>query len=459
VDILRPIVSSFTWNAYLRRDGYDLRPLRSFLNDSQYYPLEKLHQLQLERLRSLIVFAARENDFYRERFRTIGFDPGDLRTLGDFSALPILTKDDIRGSLGQCLSRGFDRERTIAKRTGGSTGVPVRIRMDYRAMSWKKAATERHNRWAGLVPGPRLAALWGDTSAPLSWRERLRNNLTGRVTYLDTLEFDEKNIEHFLSAVRRGRPPILMGHAHSLYRLALYVRDVGLEDISFDGVISTAMGISAEERRTVEDVFRTRVYDRYGCEELSLIASQCEVSSGMHIFSEGVLVESIGQGEGRPGKLIVTDLLNHAMPLIRYEIGDYAILSNALCSCGRGLPLIAQVVGREADFLYRRDGVPVFGISILDTFAIHIPGIKQVQIRQDFLDRVDFTVVPDESFNDDSLRLLRVAVDEVFGVNMQHTVRLARSIAQTIGGKFRFSICNLTDDEIERGKVRGQYAR
>lgn len=453
MDLMKQVVSRVTWDAYLRRDGYSLGALRRKLNESQYETAARLQALQLDRLKALLKFAAENNEFYRRRFSELGFDPRDIVRLDDLNQLPVLTKDEIRESLSRRLSDGFDKDRTIAKRTGGSTGVPVHVWIDYEAGGWKKAAVERHNRWAGLEPGDRMAAVWGDTSAPMRPRERLRNALTARVVFLDTLKFDDESIDRFLAAVRRNRTPILMGHGHSLYRLALYVRDSGVWNVCFRGVISTAMGISDEERKVVEETFHTRVFDRYGCEELSIIASQCELVNGMHIFAEGLIVESIDQSERRPGKLVITDLLNYAMPLIRYEVGDYGVLSRESCPCGRGLPMLEKVAGREADFLYRTDGIPVFGISVLDTFAIHIPGIKQVQIRQETLGRLDFTVVPDREFGQTSLAVLRRQIDQVFGPEMEHTVRVAERVEQTASGKYRFSICNLSREEIERAKA------
>lgn len=443
MDPLKPLVRHLTHDLYLRRDGYRLGRLRVELARSQFLSEDEIRARQLARLKELVAFAWRENEFYRRRFQDHGFEPGDLRELSDLARLPVLTKDEVRRELVGSLSRGYTRETTLHKRTGGSTGVPLHCFLDHPAAAFKKAATERHNAWAGLVPGERLAALWGDTEKPLPWKERMRNRLTDRAVFLDTLRFEPGRIEAFLGRVRRLRPPVLLGHAHSIYQLARYARARSIADLPFRSIITTAMVLSEGERREIEEVFGAPVFNRYGCEELSLIASECPAHDGLHILAEGLYVELAGEDGPGPRPLVITDLVNRAMPFLRYEIGDLAIAAEGRCPCGRGLPRLREVCGRAADFLYTPDGIPVFGISILDTFTIHLPGIKQAQIVQDHYDHLDFHVVRDEGFSEESLARLRGDVRRIFGERMRYDVHFTDAIPQTERGKYRFSICRI----------------
>jgi phenylacetate-CoA ligase len=446
MDILKPVVAHFTYDAFLRRDGYRLRDPRRDLAASQYFSADELQALQRERLKRLLTAAHATNAFYQRRFDACGFEPGDFRSFADLARLPILTKDEIRTQLAGHLSAGYRAEDVVPKRTGGSTGVPLRVSIDVDAVAVKKAATERHDGWAHRHPGDRLAAVWGDTSGPRPWRERLRNALSARAFYLDTLRFEPAAIDAFVARIRRWRPPVLMGHAHSIYRLAEHLRERGIADIGFRSVITTAMVLTDTERRTIETVFRAPVFNRYGCEELSIIASECEAHRGLHIFAEGLYVELDGEREDEPRRLIITDLLNRAMPLIRYEVGDLGIAEAGTCPCGRALPRLREVSGRSADFLFTPDRVPVFGISILDTFVIHIPGIKQCQIVQDRYDHLDIYVVRDVGFTDESLSRLGRNVVQIFGERMRFDVHPVAAIALTERGKYRFSICRIEEE-------------
>jgi len=448
MDLLKPIVKHLTFDLFMRRDGYRVDSYVKELDSSQYLSAEQVRRIQLQKLVSLLSFCRDNNEFYSERLSQTGFDPAAIRSLGEVSKLPILTKDDIRSAGDALFSRGYSRDSTVHNRTGGSTGVPLHTYMDYPAVSFKKAATLRHNAWANLRPGDRLAAVWGDTDKPQPFRTRLRNILTDRAIYLDTLTFDKPHLARFVADIRTHRPPVLMGHAHSIYRFAEYVQSASIEDISFDGIITTAMVLSDVERGTIESVFRAPVFNRYGCEELSIIASECEAHDGMHICSEGLYVEVLEETTSQPGKLIITDLVNYAMPMIRYEIGDYAVTQTGACACGRSLPRLKSVVGRTADFLYTPEKKPVFGISILDTFVIHIPGLKQVQIVQDRFDHLDFYVVRDVNFTETTLALLQKNITDIFGRQMVADIHFVEQIAQTERGKFRFSICNIPPEQL-----------
>jgi phenylacetate-CoA ligase len=451
MDLLKPLVRHVTYDLYFRRDGYRLGAYRRELAASQYQSSDELEAARLRRLREVLAAAFAGSPFYRRRFRECGFEPADLRSFSDLRTLPLLTKEDIRNHLFPSPLPGYTEENTVHKRTGGSTGIPLHVRMDYPAASFKLAATERHNSWAGLRPGERIAAVWGDTDRRLPWKNRIRSVLTDRAVYLDTLKFEPVRIDAFLAEVERRRARVLCGHAHSVFRLAEHVRSRGPFDLRLRSVITTAMVLTSAERKTIEEVFCAPVFNRYGCEELSIIASECEAHCGMHVFAEGLHVELIEDGDDLPRKLVITDLVNRAMPLIRYEIGDYGRAGGTGCPCGRRLPLLTEICGREADFLYAPDGSRVFGISVLDTFMIHIPGFKQVQIVQDAVDHLEFHVVRDGACSEDSLVLLRRDVEQVFGPRMRYDVRFVERIAQTERGKYRFSICRIGDDTARPG--------
>lgn len=448
MDILDLVVRLVTYDAYLGRDGYPVQKHRRELRRSQFLPAVQLRDLQLRTLRQIVSHAFDNNPFYRDRFTRAGFHPSDLKSLSDLAGLPLLTKDDIRSGLSGSFSRGYTPDNSLHKRTGGSTGVPVHVYIDKAAWGRKRAAVERHDGWAGWRPGLRMAAVWGNTTKRPPWRARLRNTLSSRACYLDTLQFTEARLENFVAYLRRARPPLLFGHAHSVYRLAEYVDSLKGPPIRFRSVITTAMTLSPGERARIEEVFASPVFNRYGCEELSIIASECDQHSGLHVFAEGVFLEYLDPpAPGLPHPLVVTDLLNHAMPLIRYEIGDLAIPADKPCPCGRGLPLLSEVSGRTADFLYTPEGKPVFGISILDTFVIHIPGIRQAQIVQDRLNHIRIRLVRDAGFNDDTLTRLGQAVVEIFGPGMKWDAEFVDSIGTTAAGKYRFSICEIPGSE------------
>src|SRR5262249_31869618 len=149
-------------------------------------------------------------------------------------------------------------------------------------------------------------------------------------------------------------------------------------DVRPSGIVSTAMPLHDWQRTVTEEVFGVPATNRYGCEEVSLIACECEKHRGLHVAAESVLTEVEADG-----KLLVTDLSNAAMPLVRYRIGDVVRSTDRGCECGRGLPLIESIEGRDADYVVTPSGALISGISLTENFALHITGAAQVQIVQE----------------------------------------------------------------------------
>jgi phenylacetate-CoA ligase len=168
----------------------------------------------------------------------------------------------------------------------------------------------------------------------------------------------------------------------------------------------------------------------------------------LHINTDHVYVEIVDDKgaavePGKMGRVIVTDLINYAMPFIRYEIGDYAVVSAETCSCGRNMPLLEKVVGRVADFLITKELTKVAGVSLIERTLTKIQGVKQMQIIQNSLDDIMVNIVPDEKYSQETDRMIVHELQSVFkGTTID--IKKCRSIAQDGNGKYRFSICNVT---------------
>jgi len=147
--------------------------------------------------------------------------------------------------------------------------------------------------------------------------------------------------------------------------------------------------------------------------------------------------------------LLVTDLTNRAMPLIRYQIGDVVEPSERVCPCGRGLPLIERIEGREADYVLTPAGRLISGISLTENFALHIPGAAQVQIVQESLTALRIRLVPDDQFGDASRATITALVEETFGTGVRIEVELVDAIPQEPSGKYRFCISKVARAHLE----------
>jgi phenylacetate-CoA ligase len=424
-----------------------------YLEQTQFDPPEIIRVRQLAALKVTLTHAWETVPYYRAAWRKAGVHPSDVKALADLEAFPILTKQDIRRHEKALVSSAFEVSKLRVKRTSGSTGVPLNIRIDEPAVQWKTACTIRSDHWSGYRLGQRVAKVWGNPEyLQFGWKGRLRNFFFDRAVYLDTLNLTEERIAVFAAQIRRQRPGLIFGHAHSLYLLACSLRKLKIDDIRPSGIISTAMLLHDWQRTVIERLFDCPVTNRYGCEEVSLIASECELHRGLHVNCDSVFTElpkpSDDHGDGA-GPLLLTDLSNRAMPLIRYQVGDVVVGSSRTCRCGRGLPMLERIEGREADYVLTPSGSLISGISLTENFALLIHGAAQVQIVQESVEQLLIRLVPDESFGDASYRQIANLVEETFGPTVRFEVELVDAIPQEASGKYRFCISKIAREHLQ----------
>jgi len=368
-------------------DARELRYLREF-EASQFLPADELADLQRRRLAALLEHAYWQCPFYRERFDRAGLVPSDIRTPADLAALPPLEKRDIQEQRDRLVARNWPRTDLLPNQTGGSTGSPLAFFLSRDRLHSRAAATLRHNRWAGWDVGDKAAMLWGaPRDVPSArWKNRLRNLLLDRQLFLDTGHVTEQRLAEFHTALQRFRPKIMLAYAGSIVLFARYLQARGVPAYQPTAIVTSAEVLEPAQRTLVEETFGCPVFNRYGCREVSVIASECPWHQGLHTMAEGLYVEVVRGAQpaaaGELGSILVTDLLNQAMPLIRYRIGDTGAWAAGACGCGRSLPRLERVAGRVTDFLVGADGRLVSGVFLATYLVAQRPSLGQVQIEQ-----------------------------------------------------------------------------
>lgn len=431
------------------RTGAPLLRAWAELEATQWMPEPVLRERQWRRLLDLITFAYEHNDFYHARLDACGLTPARLHTEKDLAEIPILSKEEIRSQGSRLISRGFDVRMLMKAKTGGSTGKPLELFFPEEVSQLRNASGRRHKRWSGWEVGEPVGAVWGNPPHATTPWKRLRQWMLSPIVYVDTMSITTQSVVQFARDWVAVRPTLLFGHAHSVYILATMVQDLGIDAIRPTGIITSSMMLLPHERALIEHVFDVKVCDTYGCEEVGLIASECERHEGLHVNTDQLWVEVLREdgspaGPAERGLVVITDLLNRAMPLIRYRVEDLAETAERPCSCGRGLPMLRAVCGRVADFLKRRDGSRVAGVSLIENSLTKIPGIDQMQIVQEAIGEIRLRIVASHTFTPAHRQELIGYFEEVFPGARVEVEQLA-SIAPEPNGKYRFSICRIPD--------------
>ncbi|HOX25965.1 MAG TPA: phenylacetate--CoA ligase family protein [Candidatus Krumholzibacteria bacterium] len=430
----------------------------SYLRDlerSQWLEPAELAELQVRRLRELLTHAGMQSIYWRRVFAEAGFDPAGVRDVTDLRRLPTLDKRGLQSHHEEMRAPGH-AGRLIPDKTGGSTGEPVRFDLDERRFYYRRAVEIRHDRWTGWDVGDKAAYFWGhrrDVARPASRLTRLRLKVMDRRIVLDTSSITADAMERFRRRLLEHDPAIYVGYANALYLYARFLQKRGGDYQRPRSIVSSAEFLAPERREVIESVFGCRVYDRYGSRETGLVASECGRGDAMHVAGESVLVEILrpdgaAASPGERGRVVVTDLMNHGMPLIRYEIRDMAEAVAVTCACGRGLPRLRMAGGRVTDFLLARDGRIVSGASLTIFLAANAPGVAQAQLVQRTRDEVRIRVVPGEGYGPQTREWLLRELPRYFGEEMSFGVDEVAEIPLAASGKHRFSVCELDPTEL-----------
>ena len=445
MDRLLGKIAYFCWD--LKEGGVRLSEMRKLQAAARWSP-QQLHQWQEQRLTKLVRHAERTSPWYRKIITQLQLNTQGTITLDDLQRCPVTRKLDIRDHTDEFISSDFAKENLVRAKTGGSTGVSLNLFFDHHCQKLRNGAQLYADSFSGWTPGSRIAAIWGNPPIAKTFKQKLRAFLLERMIYLDTMDLNPQSMGQFVQRWKAFKPDMIFGHAHSIYLFAKYLAEQNIKDLRPRGIVATSMMLLDHERQLIEQVFDCPVSNRYGCEEVGLIAVECEQHQGMHINSPHIILECLDDNDqpvapGEPGKLVITDLNNFGMPLIRYRVEDVGVLSQRQCSCGRTTPLLERLEGRVADFLKKPDGGNVAGVSLVERTLTKVPGIEQMQLVQEDLYELIINRVKGSEYTPESDQLLIREFREVFDERIALSIRDVNTIPQEKSGKYRFSICKI----------------
>ncbi len=398
-----------------------LRYLREF-ERTQFLSAEEIRELQYQRLKKMLHHAYQQCPYYRQRFNEVGLHPSDISKLEDLSNLPSLEKSDIQKHQAEMIAGNWPKNDLIRDQTGGSTGQPISFVMNKQRYESRVAAAWRHDAWAGLEVGNRTAYVWGAARDIPSnnWKSRLRGRLLGGQLWLDTAYITEEKMLEFDAALKAFRPRSIVAYANGISILARFFRAQGITPFQPHSIITSAEVLTPENRELVKNVFGCPVFNRYGSREVSVIASECKSHDGLLTMAEGLYVEIVKNGQsvsaGETGEILITDLLNYGMPMIRYRIGDMGSWVDGPDGSGRNLPRLKTVEGRVTDFVVGSDGRLVSGVFLATYVVANRPSLGSVQLRQDTPGVLLYRIMRGSDFREsEDLEYLQVATREYLG--------------------------------------------
>ena len=440
------------------RYGADTEMLVDEALERDHWTADQWRDWQSERLRAVLRRAAERVPYYREQWLARGARPQDYESLENW---PILDKQVVRANPKAFLADDCDYRNMVSEHTSGSTGTPLDLWWSHATTrAWYGLFEARWRRWHGVDRRDRWGMLGGQRVVPAGTRKPpfWVWNAGLNQLYMSVYHMSGDSMAAYLDAIRRYRLRYLWGYTSALFQLACVANESGIS-IPLQVVITNAEPLFEFQRDAISQAFQCPVRETYGMAEIVTAASECEHGS-LHLWPEVGIVETMDHGShapaGTPGDLVATGLFNADMPLIRYRTGDRVTLQaeGRTCACGRLLPVLTAVEGRVDDVVVTSDGRLLGRLDPL--FKTGLP-IREAQIIQRQLGRLEVRFVPASDFTDSDLKALQNRFRDFLGP-MHLTFLSVAEIPKDQCGKFRSVISTVGSSPSHEGGRAAEYA-
>ena len=429
--------AGIVWPAVAAAGPQGLRDLLKQLDYSQWFSAGELRDYQLGQLQVLLRHARVTVPYYAKSFAGLDLDDLDW---GGFASLPRLGRPELQERFAALRSRASPGSHgtPVEGQSSGSTGTPIRFLRTAASQFFWQALTVREHLWHQRDFSGKLAAIrvrvenkclpnWGSPVASIY--------PTGPAAALNV----RTDVSEQLDWLLQEDPDYLITHASNLGALAeLSLRKaIRLPRLRQARTFSEALRPTLRE--TVRAAWGVEIADVYSCEEAGYIALQCPQHEHYHVQAENLIVEVL-DADGKPcapgetGEVVLTTLHNFAMPLIRYRLGDYAEFGDP-CSCGRGLPVLRRIHGRQRNMLRLPDGRQLWP-SFPSSLWLEVAPVERFQVIQRSVRDVEVNYVMSRNLTTDEETRLAAALTARLGFAFRFDWQRREHLESTRGGKF-----------------------
>ena len=441
-------LAASAWGCYLRWWRYSKKTevlVRQTL-ERDHWSEEDWKHYREDSLDHLLDRAVKQVPYYRNQWN-------ERRRKGDQSSWhylenwPILTKETVRKNNDLFLAVDCNPRKLYVDHTGGTTGTPLSIYESRETVQhWYAMYEARIRRWHHVSWQDRWAIFGGQMVVPLNqknppfWVE----NKALHQLYLSTFHISPQNVPEYIRKINEFKPTHIVVYPSSATEFALEVIRQGASLWRPEVIFSNAEPLSDNQRKNISTAFNCQVINTYGMGEIAFGASECE-HFNLHAWPDSGILEVVDENgqkarDGEPGSFIMTGLTNNDFPLIRYEIGDRGTSERwQKCDCGRSLPVLHQIEGRNSDMLITADGRKVYWLNPVFTNL----KITQAQIIQEELDSIRVIVVPANGFGVEDTEIILSRLHDRVGSTAKIIVDQVDSIPRGKNGKFKPVISKL----------------
>jgi len=445
--VFRRSLSKWVTSAHAGIRGTDCSAEFAHLRRLEWTDEQGIRAWQGRRLRDRLEIWSQRIPFYRQHLsqeaarldRPVSTLLDEMAHSGCLNHLPYMDKAAIRAAGSDLEVEGADRRHLRRNHTGGSTGEVLHFLQNRTDERWMHAGVRLWREMLGLHAHCRTAQIWGasiEASTAGDARARLIRWLL-HTQFHSTYGLSRERRREVVSAIHAFQPELLIGYPSSLSAFLPDVLELSKPRFpTLQAIWSASETLLPGMREDLQAGFGAPVFNNYGSREFGPLAMECPAHEGLHLLEGTYLFEFLPVAEGL-SEIIVTDLKNDVMPLIRYRTGDLAQGDPIPCSCGRGFRLIRGLEGRTFDLIRGADGEVVTG-TFWTLLLRSRPGVRRFQVVQE--DWKDFVIRLECSaeFQPAALEFYRDQIQLQFHSPVRVEFRLDDPIQMLGSGKFRF---------------------
>lgn len=433
------LVSIYGLLIYVQRYGKTYRRYLKLYSARDYSSCKKNRDYQDREFLRLLHYAVRHSAFYKEFYKEVKLT--DIKTVKDITKLPVLTKEIFKANLNRIYT--IPAGKGIELHTGGTTGVPISIRIRRGDLQKRMAYLDAFKLEYGFRSNKMRCARFSarniiaeKTSDHVFWRD----NYISRQRFYSIHHLTRENMDYYIDNLNDYRPEAIEGLVSAIYQLARYILDNGIVmKYTPKAVFTTSETVLPLHREIIEMVFRCPLRDQYASNDGAPFIKQCRFGSYHENLDTGVF-EHIETLQGV--KLLVTSFFSYATPLIRYDIEDYIRRADRRdCPCGACHPVIAGIEGRSNDFLTTKTRGNI-GQVTLSLLVSELPGaFEQLQLIQVSSNLIRVKVVMKEGTRMEEYQsLLQDKLGSYLGQGIEFAVERVDYIERENSGKYRLVI-------------------
>jgi len=402
----------------------------------------ELQKIQEKKFKKLLAHAYRNVPFYRRLFDSVGMSPGDIKDYEDISKIPITTKLQFQKAEGETIARNMDI--WVEHKTSGSTGIRLSLSFSMEDALYNRGTYERARIENGFRILRDVLLYIGNPSIipnKKKWYEHFEIRRKEGLSVFEPLEIQIKKLE-------KVKPDALWGYPSSIKLLAKVIQEKEIKGISPRLIFTASELLDPKTRNFINSAFNVNLIDVYVAEEGGCMAWECKEHSGYHVNMDTVLMEFVDENgnrvnTGERGKVVITNLHSFAMPIIRFELGDFAIPTYQECSCGRPGYLIKAIEGRYDDFL-KLNNNKFISPRILVPIIESIPGVSEFELVQEKIDEIFVYIVKMKEYRDTVIvEGINTELKKIFGNNISVNTKIVENIPREKSGKLRSVISRL----------------